>query len=413
MLVQKANLLSSRSDQDHPPDPARTALDEVPPAEMVGRETTPFPVRADGYAALPPKWIILGINNVCNLKCKMCDVGLGNQETVFWANLIGNHPQNMQRELLAEIVRQAGGFTPAPKIGIAFTEPLLHPHLVDFARTIVEAGLHCAITSNGTALARVADALVEVGVQDLALSLDGPGDIHNRIRGGKETFQKICEGVEALNAAKRRQHSLFPRLTISFTITDANYHHILAFVREMEAFNADQIIISQLNFISTQMADAHNALYAGDLKVERSNLGDMEPSAFETEAIAAELERVRAYADARGGKCPAITFVPDTTDNARLDTYYREPLVFVGGRQCTDPWKMLMVRTDGSVIPAHGRCYNYPVGDVRTATLPEIWNSPRFQAFRRTLQAGGGTLPACARCCGIIGKAAPQNANAS
>ena len=65
---------------------------------------------------------------------------------------------------------------------------------------------------------------------------------------------------------------------------------------------------------------------------------------------------------------------------------------------------MMMIRTDGTVIPAHGRCYNFPVGNVTERPLPELWNNTRFRTFRQTLREAGGTLPACARCCGVIGK---------
>jgi hypothetical protein len=63
-----------------------------------------------------------------------------------------------------------------------------------------------------------------------------------------------------------------------------------------------------------------------------------------------------------------------------------------------------MVKTDGTVIPAHGRCYNVPVGNLTERPLADVWNGARFQAFRKTLRDAGGTLPACARCCGVIGK---------
>lgn len=33
--------------------------------------------REDGVFRLPPDWLVLIVNNVCNLKCEMCDVGLG------------------------------------------------------------------------------------------------------------------------------------------------------------------------------------------------------------------------------------------------------------------------------------------------------------------------------------------------
>ncbi|MCA1553755.1 MAG: radical SAM protein, partial [Chloroflexi bacterium] len=177
--------------------------------------------RSDGRCRLAPQWLVLGINNICNLKCKMCDVGLGDHSTVFWANLIGDQPQNMTLELLNEILRQAKAFHPRPKIGLAFTEPLIHPRILDFCRAIVSAGFYCQITSNGSTLPRLADPLVEIGVHELVISVDGPPAVHDHIRGRAGTFAKVYEGVERLNAAKARRNTATPSLRFSFTITDA------------------------------------------------------------------------------------------------------------------------------------------------------------------------------------------------
>mgnify|MGYP001301817469 CR=1 FL=1 len=54
----------------------------------------------------------------------------------------------------------------------------------------------------------------------------------------------------------------------------------------------------------------------------------------------------------------------------------------------------MMVKTDGIVIPAHGRCYDFPVGNLTDTPLEELWNNARFLEFRKLLKHAGGTLPA-------------------
>ena len=363
--------------------------------------------RLDGRCRLSPEWLICGINNVCNLHCKMCDVGLGETGTMFWANLIGDTPHNMTLDLLHEILRQARAFRPRPRISLATTEPLIHPHIVEFTRAIVDQGFYCVIVSNGSTLPRLAPALVDCGVHEIMLSVDGPAAVHNRIRGGRESFEKAYRGAELVTAARDRLARRYPLLRFSFTVSDENYTHILEFIQAVEPLHPAAIHISHLNFITEGMAQVHNATYGGDLPVARSNLGAMDPAAFDTGAIWDELQRVRAYVRSRGPAFPPVTVSPDLVSPSDVDAFYREPLTFVSGPRCTDPWKMMMIKTDGAVIPAHSRCYNFPVGNIQQASLYDMWNNDPFRAFRQRLRRAGGTLPACSRCCGVLSKPLP------
>ena len=149
------------------------------------------------------------------------------------------------------------------------------------------------------------------------------------------------------------------------------------------------------------MAAAHNRRHP-ELGVAPSNQGPMDLLALDAGVLWREIQEIKSWARAPGH--PPVTVVPDLATPDAVAGYYRRPSDFVGGRRCSDPWRMMMVKTDGTVIPAHGRCYDVPVGNVERQTLSEIWNAPRFRDFRVTLREAGGSLTACARCCGVIGK---------
>jgi len=131
----------------------------------------------------------------------------------------------------------------------------------------------------------------------------------------------------------------------------------------------------------------------------------MDPARFDAGLIWRQLQDVRAEAGAWPDT--RLTLTPDFEDASEVVRYYGEPEQFVGTRTCRDPWRMAMVRSDGTLLPAHGRCYHVPLGNVTRGSLSELWNGPAMRGFRRTLQAGGGTLPACSRCCGVIGRREP------
>ena len=54
----------------------------------------------------------------------------------------------------------------------------------------------------------------------------------------------------------------------------------------------------------------------------------------------------------------------------------------------------MMIKSNGDVIPAHGRCFNLPVGNLYEQNLQEIWNSGSYGKFRRDLVEAGGLFPA-------------------
>ncbi|MGE5804222.1 MAG: radical SAM protein, partial [Ignavibacteria bacterium] len=145
-----------------------------------------------------PEWIVLGVNNICNLHCKMCDVGIEYSSSNFYKNLMGSHPVNMPLELIKLIFNQAADFYPGIKIGYAFTEPLIYPHLIESLFYAERKNLFTAMTTNALTLKQRAKDLCEAGLKEIFISLDGPEKIHNEIRGNKSSFQKAVAGIEEL-----------------------------------------------------------------------------------------------------------------------------------------------------------------------------------------------------------------------
>ena len=359
--------------------------------------------RREGECRLAPEWLILCINNFCNLHCRMCDVGLGASDTVFYANLIGDHPQNMSLDLLNTILDQAAVFRPAPRIGLAYTEPLIHARILDFCEAIARRRQFVSITTNGYLLPKLAGDLVACGVDHITVSVDGSEAVHDRVRRCDGSFSRLYEGVETLNQAKSKANRQTPVVQFSYTLTDENYTDMVNFVKQVAPLQPDRLVFSHLNFISAEMAHVHNMTYQRDLRVVRSNLGDMDLGGIVLADMGQALRELKAYVGSMA-KPPRLTIVPDLSDLRELEVFYRKPLTFIGSRRCTDPWRLMMIKTDGVVIPAHGRCFNFPVGRVTDRPLKEIWNSDRYLELRGILKSAGGMLAACSRCCRVIGK---------
>jgi len=335
-----------------------------------------------------PEWIVLGVNNVCNLHCKMCDVGTQNTETVFAQNLIGTHPLNMPLPLLESIIDQVAKYYPTTRLGYAFTEPLVYPHLEESLFYAKKKGIKTSITTNALTLKHKAKRIIDGGLDELYISLDGPQDIHNEIRGHKKSFQKAVEGIEeVLNLNPSQKISIF------CVITAWNIAYLKEFLEFFTDYPLVQIGFMHTNFTPTHIAESHNALWANIYPATASNVEEVNIDNFDLETLWNEIQEIKAKKYDFN-----VSFSPEIISKEKLYEFYHQPEKKIG-KLCNDVFSNIMIKSDGNVIPAHGRCYNLTLGNIYNESLKEIWNSKVLNKFRLDLIANGGLLPACSRCC--------------
>jgi Fe-coproporphyrin III synthase len=338
-----------------------------------------------------PQWLVLGVNNICNLHCKMCDVGTQQLDTNFAVNLVGTHPLHMPLELFQRIADQTKKYYPNTKLGYAFTEPLVYKHLEESLAYANKLGLYTAITTNALNLRQKADMLVNGGLNQLYISLDGPEDIHNEIRGHKSSHQRALEGIETILSKKDIPISIF------CVITEWNIGHLSRFLEELKRFPLKQVGFMHSNFITQANADAHNQLFGEHYKATTSNIDGIDFSAYDFDLLEQELATI-----SQANHPFPVTVHPPVFSKTELEHYYLHPEQKVG-KTCLDAFNNIMIKSDGSVIPAHGRCYNLNIGNLYEQELNQIWNSKAIGELRKALTKNGGLLPACTRCCSAVG----------
>lgn len=335
-----------------------------------------------------PEWIVLGVNNVCNLHCKMCDVGIEYTASNFYQNLMGTSPLNMPIELIKKIFDETSRFFPKTKIGYAFTEPLIYPHLIESLNCAKENKLYTSITTNALTLKQKAKDLCDAGLNDIFISLDGPEKIHNDIRGNKNSFRKAIEGIEELLLQKDH-----PDISIFCVITEWNIGFLKEFVDYFNKYPIKQLGFMHTNFTPDYIVQNHNKIYGGKYPATISNTEQIEISKMNLEILLQEIIEIK-----KTDYSFKVTFSPEINSEINLDIFYNQPDKFIG-KICNDVYRNIMIKSDGSVIPAHGRCYNLTVGNIYNNSLKEIWNSKYISEFRKDLMHAGGLLPACSRCC--------------
>ncbi len=341
-----------------------------------------------GHYLFGPEWLVLGVNNVCNLHCKMCDVGIGDGATNFSTNLIGTRPLNMPDELIDKVMQDAAKYYPDVKIGFAFTEPLVFPGLISALKKADSLALYTSITTNALTLRQKAEELVDAGLNDLCISLDGLQDTHNKIRGNEKSFQKAVEGIEALLKLDNA-----PDISVFCVITEWNIGELKAFCDYFSRFPLKQIGFMHLNFTHQEVADKHNERFGELYPATHSNVAEINIDAMDLLKMNEEIQEIKTASY----NFP-IVFSPELNSLKDIEVFYHRPEVMIG-KSCNDVYRNIMIKSDGNVIPAHGRCYNLQLGNIYHESLKDVWHSKVLSRFRKDLNKAGGLMPACSRCC--------------
>ena len=313
--------------------------------------------RADGRLRELPV-LLLELTARCNARCVMCDYGRDpTSRTLSWERLEAIAAQ-LDRWRVQHIVLSGG-------------EPLLHERIWDFAALC--GGRRRTLLTNGLLLARHADRAA-AACEEVVVSLDGPGTLHDQIR-GVPTFEELRRGVAALR--ERR-----PELPIRgrATVQALNVGALAATARA-----ARQLGLSSISFLALDLTSLQ-AFGRSQLPPSAA----LAPSSEQLDALELEIETLIASSELRA-------FISDSPESLR-----RIPRLYRAHNQhqpsaaprCNAPWVSAWLRADGTIQP----CFFHPpyaAGDAATE-LETTLNHPQALAFRRSLRIAAN--PICRRC---------------
>ncbi|HEX9060685.1 MAG TPA: radical SAM protein, partial [Clostridia bacterium] len=183
------------------------------------------------------------------------------------------------------------------------------------------------VVTNGTLVNEEnAQKLVESGMTNVNISLEGIGEMNDYIR-GEGTFNKI---VNAINIFKKYEDMI--KTTVNVVISKHNYQHILALTKFIyEELGVSYITYSPLN---TSMMGSNFALYSDKLVIRPEDI----PSVKE------EIEKVIVYTREKTGY-----FVPESYLR-RIPDYF-EGKNIIPQKPCFVPSESCGIDSAGNVFP--------------------------------------------------------------
>lgn len=347
----------SQADPPHA-DPSQAEASQAAASHPLSHSPLPHVV-----SSLPI--LILYPHSRCNCRCVMCDIWKVTTAEEISAEALEAHLADI-RALEVEWVVFSGG------------EPLMHGDLFRLTALLKGCGVRTTILTTGLLLAENAGRIVEC-VDDVIVSLDGPPDVHDRIRRVAGAFGRLEEGVRAL----RRQHARYP-VSGRCTVQHENHGELRRTVATSLELGLDSI-----SFLAADLTSTAFNRPAGWSAEQQARVG---LTAEEAEDLETEVEALLKEFPSE----VATGFIrEDEPKLRRLAQHFRAHLGLEEPQapRCNAPWVSAVIESDGTVRPCF---FHAPYGSVRGNSLRQVVNGPAAVAFRRNLDVASNEI--CRRC---------------
>ncbi len=335
---------------------------------------------------------------LCNLRCKNCGQ---------WGE-VGNYYQKDSNDLretvgidvLKDFIDEVSTFSPT--IFLTGGEPFFYKDIMELIRYIKEKNLICWIVTNGTLLDNYAGELVELGVDVLYISIDGPEEIHNKSRGTLDGFQKVASGVRKIIEEKDKQGKQKPLLCQVFTINESSHQYLQEMPLITEKLGFEMLLVKHPYFNNTRTGinyeNTMEKIFQCDATSWKGWVRD------ETSIDSVALQKSISYLLKREHKFK-LAFFPALKISDVPSYYSTQQDIFYNGtkpgeriKRCIAPWTHLMIYPNGDAVFCNDNP-DYVLGNIKNERFSEIWNNDKSKKFRKFIKED--FLPICSRCCGL------------
>lgn len=307
--------------------------------------------------------LILYPHSRCDCRCVMCDI---------WKVAA-------VREIdLEDLERQAKDIEALGVRRVVFSggEPLMHADLCRLCDYLRLRDIRTTVLSTGLLLAKHAPSIAQ-RTDDVIVSLDGPPQVHDRIRRVRGAYQMLAAGIRALHAQKP-DYPVGARCTVQ--------RQNFSLMRETVK-TARELGLQSISFLA---ADLVSTAFNRPEGWPPDRQAQVALTAEETRELEDEIGQLIAELPEYPG------FVLETPEKLRrIGLHFRAHLGLAEpvSPRCNAPWVSAVIESDGTVRPCF---FHRPIGNVRGQTLAAVINGPQAVEFRRTLNVPQD--PICRRC---------------
>lgn len=277
----------------------------------------------------------------CNLRCPECPSGLRS-----FSRPTGMLPQDLFQHTINQLAPTLSYLT------FYFQgEPYLHPDFLTMVQYASQKGIYTATSTNAHYLNdEAARKTVASGLDRLIISIDGTTqETYQSYRiGGK--LDKVVEGAKNIVRWKKKMRSQTPHVIFQFLVVKPNEHQIADVFALGHEIGVDQVVLKTAQIYNYE------------------NGSDLIP-------VQEQFSRYKKQPDGSYA-----------IKNKLLNN-------------CWKMWHSCVITWDGKVVPC---CFDkdakFVLGDLKTNSFKEIWNSEKYNLFRASLLRSRSEIEICKNC---------------
>lgn len=328
-------------------------------SEVIARSS----LHSHAISSLPV--LVLMVHSRCNCRCVMCDIWKTAENRELRLADLEPHIASI-RSLGVEWVVFSGG------------EPLMNPGLFGLARALRDLGIRLTLLTTGLLLGRYA-ADIAVLFDEVIVSLDGPRNVHDRIRRVPRAFDLMAEGISQVKAL----NSALP-IRARSTVQKSNFLHLQATVTA-----AHELCLDSISFLA---ADVTSTAFNRDLVWPVERQSQVALTASEIDALEQELAEM---SETFRSEIESGFIVESPSKLRRIVRHFRAQISCEPSSApiCNAPWTSAVIESDGAVRPCF---FHPPIGNINNNSLEQVLNSPAALEFRENLDIDSN--PTCRHC---------------
>lgn len=330
-----------------------------------------------------PELITITVTNRCNFNCPGCS-----SNSPEYTRKNNRKLKEISLEDFKRIIDEVAGFKPF--IYLNGGEPTLRPDLIEMIKYVKSKKLVCSFTSNGSLLTpKFLEELVKAKLDFLSVSIDGPKEFHDKIRGFNGAFERAVSSLNNLKSLKEKYKVDYPHVRLASIIYPEDLNNSRYIVNLAKELKVDELGFGLLMYYPEKIVGMQKNF------VEKNKTGGEEPIGLQignkSKFSFNEKEYLEFLFYLKKSKIPVFL----AYQGGQHKEYFDSRIFPSKKSVCLTPWNNLLIHPDGDL----GVCQGFKFGSIynRFAKTPCLSagdeGKARFQASLKANSKAVESLP--------------------